>query len=141
MTDATSTPVARKPGVVIFAAVINFITATLWIGLTILLALGMILGNAVGLLADAAGALSAQAAALTTVGGYAVLFTLLCLTMTMAACFVFVGIGLLRGSRIAWYLQIVFSVIGLLGFPVHTILNACLLVLLFRPATREYFGE
>lgn len=141
MQAVTSGTSSRKPGVAIFAAVLNFITATLWIGLTILLALGMVLGNTIGVFADATRTLSTGAAAVTTVWGYAILFAVLCLTLTLAACFVFVGIGLLRGSKVAWYAQIVLSVVGLLGFPVYTILNACLLVLLFRPATRDYFGE
>ncbi|MCG3176162.1 MAG: hypothetical protein MOGMAGMI_01103 [Candidatus Omnitrophica bacterium] len=70
-----------------------------------------------------------------------VLFGVMCVSWTMAVCFAFVGVGLIRRAKIAWYAQIAMSVVGLLGFPVYTILNACLLVLLFRPATRDYFGE
>ena len=53
--------------------------------------------------------------------------------------FLFLGLGLLKGKRLAWYFQIAMSTIGILGFPIGTILNGAILVLFFQAPIRDYF--
>ena len=49
------------------------------------------------------------------------------------------GIGLLRGKKYAWYFQVTLSVLGLLAFPIGTILNAVVLIFFFQSSIRGYF--
>ncbi len=46
-----------------------------------------------------------------------------------------------KGTPAAWTVQIIFSVIGLLGFPLGTIIHAYVLFNWFKPETKAWFGR
>ena len=67
----------------------------------------------------------------------------------IASFFLMLGIGLVRGKKFAWYLQIAVSTMGLLGLPLSVtgllllplgaLLNVAILVLFFQNPVRSYF--
>jgi hypothetical protein len=133
----------RTPAVVILAAVLNFIAATTGFAVFFLSLAALFISGAFQF-ADFIATRVAEISASTNVGvTYGINFILVLLGVlgfAASAYFVFLGIGLLKGWKAAWYGQIVMSVIGLTGFPVGTVLNAVILFLLFRRNTRGYFG-
>ena len=52
---------------------------------------------------------------------------------------IWLGVALLKARKVAWITQVVLGVIGLLGFPLWTILNGVILIFFFRPAVRDRF--
>ena len=48
--------------------------------------------------------------------------------------------GLKRGDKTAYYGQMVISIIGLIGFPIGTLISAYILYQWFRPETKAWFG-
>ena len=129
-----------KPGIVIFVAMLNFISVAFFLFLSILSLSALVFGNVLGIY-DWVTRTLAQAApwpnfsyGLTFIFGVA---------MVVCLCFLFfflwIGIGLLKGKKLAWYLQIAMSILGVVGFPVGTVLNVLILVFFFRPSVRNYF--
>ena len=64
--------------------------------------------------------------------------------------FLVLGIGLLKGKKFAWYLQVAVSILGLLSVPLTllwsvftlpfgAILNIIILVFFFQPRVRDFF--
>ena len=138
-------PAAPKaPGVVIFAAVLNFISVAFLSVLSIFCILALVFGNILGVYDLAARQM--QAANLSF--GFTFLFAVILLTSAVfLVFFLLVGLGLLKGKKIAWYLQIGMSVFGLLtsfvaglaGISFGGVLNAALLIFFFQPRVRDYF--
>ena len=48
--------------------------------------------------------------------------------------------GLKRGVKAAYYVQMVISIIGVLGFPIGTLINGYILFKWFKPETKAWFG-
>ena len=135
-----STPSAKTPGIVIFVAILNFISVAFFLFLSIVALVALIFGNVMGIY----DALSKQIAQLpSTVNlsyGATFLFGVaLVVCLFFAGYFLFIGIGLLRARKPAWYLQVAMSVLGLLGFPIGTVLNALILVFFFQAPVRDHF--
>jgi hypothetical protein len=58
--------------------------------------------------------------------------------ITLIAVWLVINLGKLNPS--ARRIQIIFSILNLLNFPIGTILHAIILFSMFRPATKEAFG-
>ncbi len=54
--------------------------------------------------------------------------------------YVWLLFGLKNGTKSAYYGQMVISLIGLIGFPIGTIISAYILYHWFRPETKAWFG-
>jgi hypothetical protein len=54
--------------------------------------------------------------------------------------YVWLLIGLKRGTAAAYWVQLVIAVIGLIGFPIGTLINGYILYLWFKPETKAWFG-
>lgn len=67
---------------------------------------------------------------------------ILCLAVPMliALLYFVIAIGLLKGMGWARILAIIFAIIGLLGFPIGTILSIIILIYLFKDEVKEYFN-
>ena len=140
----------KKPGIVIFVAIIHFLSAAFFGFLSLTCVLAIAFGAALGTdnyLAQQVSRFSPPNASfgLTLVLAMA-LAALLCLT----AFFLSLAIGLLKGKKFAWYLQVAFSTVGLLGLPLGflwaipilplgTLLNIVILIFFFRSRIRGYF--
>ncbi|GEM_PF-786184 len=110
--------VLKRPGLVTLLAVLQFIGG----GVALLIALAM----------TVAAARESQPLALAIVGGVCALLALLHL-----AC----GYGLLKLRRWGRALQIGLAFLGLLGFPLGTVISILILVYLFRPGIVLLFSE
>jgi hypothetical protein len=139
MTDAIA-PERKTPGIVIFVAVLNFISTAFFLLLAVLAVMVLVFGNFVGIYDY----MSSQVARYSpqiklTLGVNIVMGLLLAVSAFFCVFHLVTGIGLLKGKKIFWYIQIALSVLGLLGFPIATILNTIILVFFFQSATRDYF--
>ncbi|MBI2095557.1 MAG: hypothetical protein HYT89_05270 [Candidatus Omnitrophica bacterium] len=142
MTESTEIrEVVRKPGVVVFAAVLNFIAAFFGFLFAALSLAGIFFGNAMGLAEKINTRLSEYSVPSVDLSSGLVFFfaILFALGLAVGVGSLLVGRGLLKGRKWAWYAQVASSVIGLLGFPFWTLMNAVILVLFFRPLAREHF--
>jgi hypothetical protein len=71
-------------------------------------------------------------AAITNSGGFIVLFLII-------GIFYFItGWGLLNLKKWSWYIALILALIGLIGFPIGTIISIIVLWYLFK--TKSYFG-
>lgn len=125
----------KTPGIVLFAVVLNFIAAAFWAVMLVIAAIGIVTGNAVGLQPLAERVSQAGSAfAINFFFGVLAFFFALFLTFSF-----YVGLGLLKGQKLAWYLQVAVSIVGLLAFPVGTVLNGLILVFFFQAPVRTHF--
>lgn len=69
---------------------------------------------------------------LAAIGGFLALIGLL---------YFLVGWGFWNGAEWAWLLGIVLAVIGLLGFPIGTLISIVILYYLTRPRVKRFFGR
>ncbi len=134
---------SKRPAVVILAAILSFIAASSAF-LVLFLSLAALFFAGAFQFADFVASQVSEISASTNVGvTYGINFILVLLGLVgfvISTCFIFLGVGLLKGWKAAWYGQVVMSVLGLTGFPVGTALNAVILFLLFRRDARGYFG-
>ena len=125
---------------VIFVAILNFITAAFGVLIMGIALIGVIFGNIVGIAEYLSRQMTEYSQSVNLSVGISVLFwTLLLLGALVAVSSVIVGLALLKGRRWAWYVQIASSVLGLLGFPYWTVLNGLILLFFFGRPIREYF--
>ncbi len=146
-----SNEASKKPGIVIFVATLHFFSATLFLFLSLFCVLAMFFGAAWGIDDYFTRQMTQMVPAanfsygLTLIFGVA-LFVFLC----FFSFFLVMGIGLLKGKKFAWYLQVAFSTLGLLslplGFlwslfilPIGSIFNVVILFFFFRSRVRNYF--
>jgi hypothetical protein len=54
--------------------------------------------------------------------------------------YIWLLIGLKRGTKAAYYVQLLVAILGLTAFPVGTLINGYILFKWFRPETRAWFG-
>ncbi len=130
----------RTPTVVLISAILNFVGCAFFALLGIGAVAVIIFGNAMGWYERITQVVNNQYPAMNLGVGLTFIFGVIA-----AACLVsfvltlMLAIGLLRGRKWAWFGQVASSIIGLLGFPVSTIINIFLLVFLFQPNARNYF--
>ena len=131
---------ARKPGIVIFVAILNFITSVFFLFLSMLAASMFIFGNFVGILDAFSRRVTAYAASVNVPLGVSFLFGIgLVTALFFFLLFLLIGIGLLRGKKISWYFQVAMSIMGLITFPIGTVLNIIILIFFFQPVVRNHF--
>ena len=143
----------KRPGMVIFVAILHFLTVAFFSFLSFICIAAMLFGAALGTdnyFTQQVSRFSPPNSShgLTIVLGMA-LFVLLC----FVAFFLTLAVGLLKGKKFAWYQQVAFSTFSLLApplaplfflwalpvLPVGFILNIVILIFFFRPRLRGYF--
>ena len=131
---------SKTPGIVIFVAILNFISVAFFLFLSAIALVALIFGNVMGIY-DAVSKQMAQFSATPNFSyGVTLIFgAALVVCLALMVYFLFIGLGLLRAKRTAWYLQIAMSILGLLGFPIGTVLNALILVFFFQAPVRDHF--
>ncbi len=141
----------RKPGIVIFVAILNFFSAALFSMMSVFMALLIVFGAAWGVDAYVSKQMTQYATTPNFSYGLTWLFGIAAIILfTMAAYFMSIGVGLLAGKKFAWYMQVAMSALGLLGLPLGVmlmtfalplgaLLNISILVFFFQPRTRDYF--
>ena len=140
MTEVIHNESPRTPGIVIFVAVLNFISMAFFFFLSILSLIVLIFGNVMGIYDFITKQITAYSPQVNLSVGFNVFFILMLIFGVIFLVFyLLVGIGLLRGKKYAWYFQVTLSVVGLLAFPIGTILNAVILIFFFQSGIRGYF--
>ncbi|MFO7618381.1 MAG: hypothetical protein R6W91_01795 [Thermoplasmata archaeon] len=68
---------------------------------------------------------------------------LLCLIpfVILALFYFLIGFGLLKGRSWARTIGILFAIIGLINVPIGTIISIIILIYLFKPEVKAYFGK
>ena len=130
----------KVPGIVIFTAVLNFISVASFLFMSVLWLLAIIFGNVMGMAEFVTRHLQNYSQTPNfSYGLVSVFVTLLVVSLLFLFYFLFIGIGLLKGKTLAWYLQIGNSIIFLLIFPIFTLINGIILFMFFKPAVRNFF--
>ena len=130
----------KTPGIVIFVAILNFLSTTFFMLATLFMIGVLIFGNGMGLYEYVTDQITQVSPDLNVGFGLTFFFgVLLALTISFTVFHLIVGVGLLRGSKLFWFVQIALCVIGLLGFPLGTILNTVILVFFFQAPVRDFF--
>ena len=143
-------PPAKIPGIVIFAAILQFFSVAFFgflsLGCLAAIGLGSVMGMGDYFMQQASRFSAANSSAGLTLFFAVGLAVLLCFT----GFFLSLAIGLLKGKKFAWYFQIAFSTLSMLGLPLGvlwavpflplgSLLNILILILFFRPRVRGYF--
>ena len=141
----------RTPGIVIFAAVLSFFSTVIFYMTSVFMVLAMLFGAAWGTDAYFQQQMSRFATNPNFSYGLIVIFGVATgVFLVLGTFFLIIGIGLLRGKKYAWFLQVALSTFGLLSLPfgimtgaymlpLGSVLNIVILVMFFRPRVREYF--
>lgn len=130
----------KTPGIVIFVAILDFISVSFVAVVGLIALMGLVFGNVMGLYDMISSQMSQYTQSPNFTYGFA--FILACALLVcslIAGFFITLGICLLKGKRLAWYFQVAMCVIGLFGFPFGTVVNGVILFLFFRNNVREYF--
>jgi hypothetical protein len=109
----------KRPGIITLLAVFQFIGAAFWV-----------LAGLIGFFTVATTSGAEQA------GAVAAAVIMIGVGLTLLAC----GIGLWQLKSYGRILQLVFAWIGLLGFPLGTIISVCILVYMFKPGIKALFS-
>ncbi len=133
-------PEKRIPGPVIFVAVLDFVSVSMMAILAVFCLIGLIYGNAMGMYQYISTQLADKIPSGNFSYGLSFIFALAFAFFSLFTLyFVLLGIGLLKGKRIAWYFQVAVCVLGLFAFPMGTVINAVILFLFFRQPVRDFF--
>ncbi len=136
----TLTVAVRKPTVVVIVAILQFLSAATFFLISLFSVLGLIFGASwnmdqmVGKMMTQYGANPNMSFGVTVFFG-----VLLIICLIMAVLFLLLGMGLLKGSKVSWYIQIALSILGLLAFPLGTIINGVVLFLFFKREIRDFY--
>ena len=131
---------SRTPGIVIFVAVLNFLSSGVFFVLSVLSTVVLIFGNVMGIYDFVTRQITQHYQTPNVSLGFNFVFAgFLVVSLVFMLFFVMVGVGLLKGKRLAWYFQVALSVMGLLGIPFGTILNIVILIFFFQSPVRDYF--
>ncbi len=131
---------SRKPGIVLFVAVLNFISAAMMSALFLFSLLGLFFGSALSVMETVSRRLSEVAASANLSFGVTFIFAVLFfISASFLIFFIWVGVGLLKANKAAWYVQIALSILGLLSIPFGTVINTVILVFFFQRPVRDYF--
>lgn len=138
-TTDSKTPPGRTPGIVLLAAILNFVSAALFAAIALACALLLTLGGISGVARQMSDAVTQAYQQMNlSYGLHFLMGAALVGCALLAAFFVWLGVALLRARKWAWFAQVTLSVIGLLNFPVGTVLNAVILVFFFRDPVRQH---
>ena len=139
MTD-TVPESTQTPGVVIFVAILNFISVAFFLLLAAISIAALVFGNVMGVYDFVTRQMTQYSQTPNVSHGLTAIFVLaLFFCLGFGAFFAAIGVGLLKRKKLAWYFQIAMSVLGLLGFPIGTALNAIVLIFFFQAPVRGYF--
>src|SRR3989338_7668027 len=128
------------PGVVIFVAILNFIASFFLFLLAAICAVLLIFGNAAGFYDAVTKQVNQVYGQYNLSIGLNVLFGILLMVgLFFAVFYLVVGIGLLKGRKLAWYFQIALSGIGVISFPFGTVINVIILIFFFQQNIRSFF--
>ena len=130
----------KKPGIVIFIAILNFFSSMAWLIGAALFTVLLIFGNAVGFYQTITNQLQERLSSQNlTIGLNAVFSFFLILSLFFAGFHLLIGIGLLKGKGAAWYVQIVTAIMGLILIPYGTVVSIVILIFFFQSNVRNYF--
>ena len=139
MTDIPN-QTSKAPRVVLFTAILSFIMAGIGALFTMLGILGLIFGNFMGMMEFINKQLINYSPDINLSAGVNFIFVvILVLGLLTFVSSLIIGLALLKAKKWAWYVQIISSVFGLLGFPVWTVMNIVILVLYFKLSVRAFF--
>jgi len=140
---------------VIFAAILNFVSAAAWAAGALFSFLFLFLGNAIAVYQklatelkrvyiDVSTRISWTANQPITDADYAALFNTFFVVIALFCLFFVIthmvtGIGLLRARKYAWIMQLVTAVIGLGFLPYGTVISVVILVTFFQRNIRDFF--
>ena len=150
---AVETP--RTPGIVIFAATLNFASAAGWFAGVLFSGLFLFLGNAIEVYQkflaelkrvylDMSSRMNWTANQPVTDADYVALFNVVFVVLGLFCLFFVIyhlitGVGLLRARKTAWFLQLVSAVIGIAFIPYGTVISVVILVTFFQNSVRDHF--
>ena len=143
---------SRKPGIVIFVAILNFFSAVFLCLFSVFMVLAIVFGASWGVDQYVSQHMTRYASnpnfsyGLTWVFGVAA-----AVSLAMGIYFLTIGAGLLNRKKFAWYLQVAMSILSLLGLPLTfvtgafmlplgAVLNIVILVFFFNRRIRDHFG-
>ncbi len=130
----------KKPGIVIFAAILNFFSCAAWFFGAALIVTLMIVGNAAGFYQSLTTQIQERLASQNLSIGLNTFFSFfLILGLFFTLFHLWIGLGLLKGKGAAWYTQIVAASIGLILIPYGTVVSIVILVFFFRSNVRSFF--
>lgn len=133
--------IQQKPGVVIFTAILSFLSAFAWFLLSFIFTAALIFGNLFkGLQTYAADRVEQWSQAHAAAGLNVIFGSVTAFSTLFALFFLILGVGLLKGKGWAWYLEVAVSVAAAFLFiPIGTVMSAVILYFLFQPEARKYF--
>ena len=144
-----NTPKPKTPGIVIFAAVLKFFGVALFGFLSLFCVLAMIFGQALGVDQYFRDQLAHMPANQMAYGGLiAVCAVALAVFLAFTLVYLAVALGLIKGKKYAWYMQVTLSTLSLLTLPLAVanpiipfgaVINLVVLILFFRKPVRGYF--
>ncbi len=136
----TLTVGVRKPTVVVVVAILQFLSAATFFLISLFSILGLIFGASWNM-DQMVGKMMTQYTTDPNMSfGVTVFFgVLLVICLITAILFLLLGIGLLKGSKVSWYIQIALSILGLLAFPIGTIINGVVLFFFFKRDIRDFY--
>ena len=137
MTESVS-PEVRKPGIVLFAAVLNFTGAAL-IALVMIFFLSILVVHGTSRLVQNISGRVPNMEAYGPAGVIVAIVVILIFLAGLMAISLVTGFGLLKARKFAWYFQIIISLTGLFFVPLGTVLNGIVLFFFFRHSARDYF--
>ncbi len=140
MNQITQDETVRTPGIVVIVAILNFIGAVALLLTAAVSVLMIFFGNFLGVYEALTKKISSYTTEINLALAVNIFFGVILFgCVVMLAVSIWLGISLLKGKRAAWYVQIAVSIVGLLGFPLATVLNAVILIFFFQSTTRNFF--
>ena len=139
----------KKPGIVIFVSILHWLSVALFGLLSFFCLAALLFSHTLNLDRYFMDRISQISPPSFSYGPVFVLAVLLFLLLCFTSFFLALAIGLLKGKKFAWYMQVAFSTLGLLGLPLGFLgilpllplaaLNIVILVFFFSSRVREHF--
>lgn len=138
MSETAQNP--AKPAVVIISAVLNLIGAAIAGFVLLASVIGLLYGAGAGLFNTVTARMSELYPSINASFGISFLLGfLIVFSGTFTFFYLMLALSLLKGRKWAWYAQVCLSVVGLVGFPIWTVVNGVILYFFFQPPTRNFF--
>ena len=129
-----------RPGIVIFVAVLNFLSSLFYFAAAVLIILIVLFGKVLALQDAFIDRMQRSIPEIHwSLGFHMVILVVIMVVLIMGIIHLFMGIGLMKGNALAWYFQIAISVIGLAVAPLGTVLSVVIIIFFFQEPTRRYF--
>jgi len=141
----------KKPGIVIFIAILQFFSAALFFLIGLFSVLALVFGARWGIDDYVSKQVAQYSPTANFSFGVTVIFgAAAAIFLSLMVFFLTLGIGLLKGKKFAWYLQVAVSIFGLLTvpfaflwniftLPLGAVLNVVILVFFFQTRVRDFF--